>query len=158
MFSIFSASSMFSTCSELTPRAPSPAGRLERFMHPCIQISSWSASGVFIVLRLSPFSLFWISETEAFSIKHRCQVDWKYWVFDFELLKKHSWKVLINFQGCSSLFQVSNVSNLNILWQICQSIENVIFGKKYGQYLKISHSILRSLGIFGFVCEEQTRD
>merc|ERR1719234_981905 len=35
MFSIFYAFSMFSTCSELTPRAPSPAGRLERFMHPC---------------------------------------------------------------------------------------------------------------------------
>ena len=34
MFFIFSAFSMFSTCSELTPRTPSPAGRLEQFMHP----------------------------------------------------------------------------------------------------------------------------
>ena len=25
---------MFSTCSELTPRAPIPDGRMERFMHP----------------------------------------------------------------------------------------------------------------------------
>ena len=25
----------FSTCSELTPRAPIPDGRMERFMHPC---------------------------------------------------------------------------------------------------------------------------
>ena len=32
--SIFSAFSMFSTCSELTPRAPSPAGRMEQFMQP----------------------------------------------------------------------------------------------------------------------------
>ena len=38
MFSIFSAFSMFSTCSELTPRAPSPAGRLERLMQPCGQL------------------------------------------------------------------------------------------------------------------------
>ena len=28
--------SMFSTCSELTPRAPIPDGRMERFMHPWI--------------------------------------------------------------------------------------------------------------------------
>ena len=34
MFSIFSAFSMFSMCSELSPLAPSPAGRLEQFMHP----------------------------------------------------------------------------------------------------------------------------
>ena len=28
---------MFSTCSELTPRAPIPDGRMERFMHPCTE-------------------------------------------------------------------------------------------------------------------------
>ena len=39
MFSIFYAFSMFSTCSELTPRAPIPDGRMERFMHPWISMS-----------------------------------------------------------------------------------------------------------------------
>ena len=29
--------SMFSTCSELTPRAPIPDGRMDRFMHPWCQ-------------------------------------------------------------------------------------------------------------------------
>ena len=28
--------SMFSMCSEFTPRAPIPDGRMERFMHPCL--------------------------------------------------------------------------------------------------------------------------
>ena len=30
---------MFSTCSELTPRAPIPDGRMERIMHPCWCVS-----------------------------------------------------------------------------------------------------------------------
>ena len=33
--------SMFSMCSELTPRAPIPDGRMERFMHPCNNVSSF---------------------------------------------------------------------------------------------------------------------
>ena len=29
---------MFSACSELTPRAPFPDGRVERIMQPCVQV------------------------------------------------------------------------------------------------------------------------
>ena len=32
---------MFSTCSELTPRAPIPDGRMERFMHPWSEDADW---------------------------------------------------------------------------------------------------------------------
>ena len=37
---------MFSTCSELTPRAPIPDGRMERFMHPWFQHMSLLGNGV----------------------------------------------------------------------------------------------------------------
>ena len=44
---------MFSTCSELTPRAPIPDGRMERFMHPCAQILENISENIFADL-LSP--------------------------------------------------------------------------------------------------------
>ena len=35
---------MFSTCSELIPRAPIPDGRMERFMHPCRTVQKIAAT------------------------------------------------------------------------------------------------------------------
>ena len=44
---------MFSTCSELTPRAPIPDGRMERIMQPCAGLEKEQRLGVNLLFLFS---------------------------------------------------------------------------------------------------------
>ena len=71
---------MFSTCSELTPRAPSPAGRLERFMHP----HNWCILETWILVHYSPefwYILFWLKIFERWQKMQFCLPLYRWYQF-----------------------------------------------------------------------------